>query len=445
MPVDHASLRRPLVAGVRGSLALLLALAVVLLAGPPAHAVERVEVVSPSRGGAITGPTDIVVAVDANALQQVDLVQVRMSQAGLPGGTVRGLNQIGGERSGGQSRWATQIDPLRSWAADGQAMANGVYALQAQVTWTGPGGQQQTGWSGHDVMVDAAPPATALQVRVIDAAARSVELTWDRIDLPDFRRYVVQRAAPGGSFGDIAVLATSSTTRFIDAVPEPGAYRYRVVVVRASATGGDRTSTSAERGVEVAPAGEPQPDPSEEPGDDPVPAPGDVPTPGGGEDRPGGSGGSGGSGGTGDGGRDAAPGAGDDGGDAEPGAGDADGRGPLDVRPGSGTVRSGSATVPRVRTGSDAPDVADVAPPAVSGPDDDGFSETLPFGDVDREVVLERIEGEQASPLRRGVDAGDGTLSIYDREIALEQVLPPLAGGLLLFVSAGHVLRLRRD
>jgi hypothetical protein len=394
-------------------LAAALALSWLLAAGGPAHAVESCRIESPSAGARVQGATTITVGVRANRFQQVDSVQVWLLRGGQQVGPIRGTGHAGGSRSGGESRWTTPLDPMASWAAGGGPMANGPYTVQARVTWTAPmAGQQTTTCPGHDVIVDAAPPATSVSAQVIDADARSVEVSWTPVDLPDFRRYVVQRAGADGGWADVATLGTASTTRFVDAAPEPGVWRYRVAVVRAGGDGGDRRTESAERSVEIdepapsdpdTPTAEPR-DPSEES------TPGATPSPDDGE------------------------GDGDGSGEGDGSAGASGGSAAPPTRP------AGRASVPRVRSSSPAPPVAQAPPPpSVSSPGSDVFEETLTYPDPEPVEVVE----ETAPPVRRGEALEGGSLAIYDRELALEELLPPLAGGLLLFVVAGHVLRLR--
>lgn len=410
-------------AGARAALALLLAGSWLLSAGAPAHAVERWGVDSPDPGQRIGAVTTIKATAEANALQSVEAVQVRLLRDGAQVGPVRGLTHSAGPRSGGTSIWSTSLDPLRSWAADGRAMANGTYTFQVRVSWQGPRGAQQTGWSGHEAVIDADPPATTVSTRTIDTGAHSVEVSWTEVALPDFLRYVVQRASPDGSFADIATLGSSSTTTYLDAAPPPGSYRYRVQVVRDGAGGTERTSTSGERTAEVEEAGQPDPtspisDESEEPSEPEPSEPDPDPTPG----------------------PDPADQA-DEGGSPDGGASD-DGT-PRPRRGSSGPVSTSGGGAPRSSgapsTGTD----ASAQPPAVS--DMETFEEALPYPDAEEETGGEHVPDDDE--LEWGALDGDppdgGTLAVHDRELVLEQVLPPLAGGLLLFVVAGHMLRLR--
>lgn len=398
--------------------ALLLALAVLLAVGAPAHAVTRYEITAPT--GTVTGPTTITAEVDGEPYEHIDAVELRLLRGDEAYGPVRSLTHTGGTRDPGDTTiWETGLDPMRSWAADDGPMHNGTYRFEIKVITSTPLGQDETPWQGRDVVIDVYPPATAVAAKVLDHDARSIEVSWDASPVPDFRRYVVQRAGEA-DWTDVATLTKASATRHVDVAPKAGTYRYRVMVVRASGGGGDSPSTSKERSVTVEepdPAsGEPDPDDGAE---DDEPATDDPDGAGGDDDA------------SGDGGANA----GDDG-EQDAAASSGFGR-----RAGSGAPpTAGGATVPSFET----TDTADAPSPRpeVNSPGVDIFEEILPY---DYDTETEREVTELHTEVRPGETIEGGTLSVHNRELALEQVLPPLAGGLLLFVAGGHVLRLRRD
>jgi hypothetical protein len=406
--------------------ALALAAGLLVVAGQPAHAVNAHGIETPAAGEKVTSAITVVAFVDAHRFEQVESVQLRLLRGGTPVGAPRGMSHAGGERTDDRSRWTTSLDPMASWATDGRPMPNGTYSFQVRVTATNPAGEEMTRWDGHEAVLDVAPPSTGVSARVVDAATRSVEVSWDQATVPDFTRYTVQRRGDGEDWADIATMTTASTTRFVDVVPQPGHWAYRVIVARVGGSGGERTSTSGEYMITV--DGPPVPEAPEampgEPGPDGGSPSGENP-----EDGQDGERGDG----------DDASGEGDE---AGGGGGTGSGGSRFGQRPGTGRSPSiGSTTVPDVgapaRPSGESPNTA----PPRYGPGTDVFVEELPY-DVDLPEEIEVTERQTIVEPGERIDGG--TLSIYDRELQLEEVLPPLAGGLLLFVAAGHVLRLRR-
>jgi hypothetical protein len=386
--------------------ALALALVTVLAVGAPAQAVEH-RLRSPQAGSTHTGePFHVIAQVDAD-VRPVAGVQVRVLRDGEPYGAPRAMelqDEAADTGPGSTSTWWVEepLDPRAAWLLDGAAMHNGTYRVETRVTMHSLGGTEDTDWAGHDVVLDAPARAPAVRARVVDQATRTVEVTWDASTVPDFRRYVLQREGADG-WADVAAMTAPSEVRAVDVVPEPGAYRYRVVVVRASADGDDLPTTSEARSVTIDP---PPPQPSE-------PPPTET------DERAGEDGDAGGAGADGD--------PADDAGTERP-------SGPPSV------PSTGGSSAPSFRS-EDTP----TAPPTtgqVQGMHPDLFEETLPYEDVAEmpEQVRERVTHVTPGEVVEG-----GTLSIHERELAIDQVLTPVAGGLLLFVVAGHVLRLRRE
>lgn len=420
-----------------------------LVAAAGAGAVEPGDyrVTDPPAGGQITGPIVFVATVDSGPLEQVEVVEMRLLRNGSRVGPVRAMDYAGGERNAGTSRWERGLNPLSSWTADGEAMPNGPYQVEIRVISQAPGQRETTNWAGHTVNVRVAPPATTVSARVVSREARTVEVSWEPVPLPDFRRYVVQRAPEQGGFTTVAELTSSNADSTVDVVPDHGTWRYRVQVVRASGNGGELSSTSAEQQIEVP---EPAPPNPTNPGDtlpgedDPDDGSGDDA----GDDPDGGSGDDSGDGvpAPGDGDQDV-PGTDEPGDDGQAGDEQADedddaaaGRQEFGVRRGRGTSPSiRSREVPAISTPDGGGESS--APPPEVDPGQQMFEEVLPYDQQPQDRQVTEVERELVD---HGGTREGGTLAIYDRELMTEEVLQPVAAGLLLFVLAGHVLRFSR-
>lgn len=112
-----------------------------------------------------------------------------------------------------------------------------------------------------------APPATPTGVKTaVDAASRSVAITWTKNIEPDLIRYEVKRAK--GTSNDFTVLAKpkAGETTYVDSstAEAGGDYRYLVVAVRAGAPGNEEISSdpSALSADAVAKVPDPPPPPT---------------------------------------------------------------------------------------------------------------------------------------------------------------------------------------
>lgn len=426
--------RRPGTVVTRALLATVLALGWLLAAALPAVAVQDWGVSSPGAGARITRPVELVGYATAQPAEHVDRVQVRFTvPGGAQYGATRDLSHASGPRDGGRSTWATGLDPLRSWVVDGGAMANGRYRVETRVFYavaTVPA--EPTGWRGHDVVLVVPPPkptATAEEV-----GPNTAEIRWTTADVPDFVRYAVQRAPGGeGSWTTVAEIPNGRVGRTVDTTPKPGEWRYRVQSVRSDGLGGEVSTTSdpvtvtteAEppTTVPTAPPTAPSPEPSSPEPSPSEPAP--VDTGEAGDVIPGGD-------------------EGDDDSDA-PSEGPTGGGTGGDLnggdRSGGGAAppRAGSARPPQIGTGGAVSPAPPPPRPNVAGPGENVFEETLDYGELPEHVVTETE--------RELVDAGGfsdgGMLSVLDHEFETRKVLTGLAGMLVLFVSAGHLLRFR--
>lgn len=348
-----------------------------------ASSAQEVRLLAPGPGSRVTGRVAVVVAPEPAEGRTVTAVEVRLTRGGE---RVGGVGQAKPEKGGGgEDRWTIDLDPLSAWGGEGAVLPNDRYRLEARVITSASGKEEAGAWVGHEIVIDADPPTPDLQAT---AEEDSVALAWTPARLPDFGGYLIERAPSGGSFERVATLSDASVGRFRDAEVTPGSWRYRLVIVRWAAGGGERRSASPERSVEVA---APEPDPARQ----------------------------------------------DSGGDSSQGD-DWDGFSEPAVDPEVPTEDPSSAPavppVPRSGIRGNRP----VGPPV--GFSGDVYEDTLPYDpdSLEEQVVTERtVAGE-------GTETATSTLTISESQLDLEAVLTPIAGALLLFVTAGHVLAFRR-
>lgn len=463
---------------------------------PAAAEVVDFGVESPSAGAVVASATPLVAYVDRTTPPpdedgNVPKERVEMRSRLLDGGRNPVSSKIVRLTPGDQSevqpgveraRFFGEINPYSLvWLTVPAAAPNGRYILQVQFQNTaGDVSRDPSEWRDHPIVLDAPPPATTATAEVADAAAKQVRVDWNSVDVPDLLYYDVERQAGGGDWVAAAAGVDPGTTTVTDSVGEAGSYRYRVVAVRAGAEKGSTLSSTsaATESVTVAAATEPPPTDGDD-GDDEGPddTGGDEP----GDDEPG----------------DDEPGDGDgsddggsefefgddvgDGGDAGSGGGDS-GRAGADAGGGAGRGGGGSRLVPRAGgstsadgggTGSSGSssgfELTGITPRAAGADDDDSGSDG--FGDGDGVDLADADEDQQpavAAPsdvdtFRKKLDYGNrgelveripkdvvrdggftedgGTLSIVNRELDEQRVLPAVAGGLVLVLSAAHVLR----
>lgn len=233
---------------LRGALALALALAWLLLPHTPAEAAGPPGLESPSPGERITadGPYRVVAFVEATAGEEVRGMEARLLADGEQLGDVRALEFLESVDAGPgtrRTRWTTKLDPLAAWWNEGWALRNGPYRLEVRALLAIQGvPREPTEWRGNDFVVDVDPPTTTVTASVLEASERKVEVAWDAVPLPDFRRYLVQRKIGDGPWADYREVADVEKTRWADVLPEDGTYAYRVEVYRSGADGGERRS-----------------------------------------------------------------------------------------------------------------------------------------------------------------------------------------------------------
>lgn len=371
----------------------LAAFALVLALAPPVLAVEDQQVFAPRAGATLIGDTRIVASVTAGQGETVESVQARFLRGGAEVGRRFPLGFSQGQPHGGESTWATGFRPLASPALDGGAMANGTYTLQIRAITSAA----TTEWQGHDVVLDVVPPRTTVNASVVP---EGVDVSWAAVPLPDFRRYTVERAVGDAEFSELITFTGADRTAHRDAAPA-GTVRYRVVVGRAAADGGELTSFSDPVEVAVpapapAPAEQPPPPapapPPPAPGPPPAQAPAPPPPPPPANPLP---------------------------------------RPPADYAP---------SPLPPATSFALPPPLVTFAPPAPTPPTQPAPPPPTEIADADaktfdQEKTADRVieENQQASDLAVGARNG----------FAVDQVLPPVAGGLVLLLGAAHVIRFR--
>ena len=227
----------------------LLVVALLVLAGAvavagPAAALAEGEVTSPADGVALDAPFEVVVELTADEGEVVDRVDVRLVG---PSERTVSLQADGPPGPDGTQTWRTVVEPLR-----GLALANGGYRLTATAM---PLVGEPAAVEGPQVRLAVPPPQRDLAAQPSEEDATRVELSWEPVELPDFVGYRIQRRpdADGGTWATVADLADPRADAATDVVDEAGAYRYRLVVVRADGSDGELFATSDPRGVSADP------------------------------------------------------------------------------------------------------------------------------------------------------------------------------------------------
>lgn len=385
MTTPAAALPHPALRVLYGALALALAAGWLVAAALPADAADW-SLQSPAAGAVVTGGhIDVAASVTHFPEEGIETVEARLRRGDSE--IVRvGLGQRGaveGTPIPGQQRstWQGSIST--------RGLANGTYALEVLVTSSNP--LSPGGWRGHQIVVDQAPIARLELVRVADADARTVELRWASSSAPDHVRYVLQRAHGAAAFVDVHTATAVGASGHIDTVPEYGEYRYRIKVVRKAADGSEREALSEQRTVEVTPTASGRPETGGEP----------------------------------------------EGSDPGEGAAELSGDGSGTTAPRLSGSRPPSSTSGR----SQRPNVA--PPPNPNST----FRERLDYGELPDWVGEggERVEAEDPQVAGAAGDDG-GTLTVFGGEDGgIEQMLKPVAGGLVLTLFGLHIVRFLRE
>ncbi|HVM19742.1 MAG TPA: fibronectin type III domain-containing protein [Egibacteraceae bacterium] len=382
--------------GLRALVALALALSWLLTAGTPAGAaVADYGVETPQPDAVLTSAQQLVVWVDRAAPAPEEQVEVRTRIVDAEGqrvGQVVSLQfldrteQPGGDRL----RFGGTIDPAAFAWFGGTAAANGTYQLEYRPIVTVGDMTRGREWRPYSFVLDAPPAAPAKPTAAVaDAAAKRMRISWQANAEPDLARYTVHRRRQGGGGWEVAAATVNpDRTTITDTVAQHGTYRYRVTAYRPAGQGdGERLAVSEpSEPVVLTPPEAPAPrgaDPTEAPPPAAGPRPGSdvsvhVPRSGGSST--------------------------------------------------GGSQSSGSFSVPMLRSTeqAQAPDV------------DMSYRGPLDYGVEPREVT-ERVPVDIARGGAASED--DSVLRILNRSVDQQRVLPPLAGGLILVVSAAHVLR----
>jgi uncharacterized membrane protein YgcG len=425
-------------------LAVAMACSWLLLAGTPAGAfVTRATVESPKSGAQLKAPKPLVVAVERTTAPAEETITVRtqLFYGGTPAPPdpqateqppadgeqqppvqlkpvskkqldLRLVEEKPADRQTGPAserlRFAGVVDPYNlAWLPQPGTGRNGQYTLKYLAD---SDRQDNEDWQSFEFTLDAPPPPQgAPGVGVQDAAAKRMVIAWQPNAAPDLTGYTVERRLGSGSWTVAADKVKAGQTQITDTVAAYGTYQYRVTAIRPRGDGSNtsRTTTSAASApfalqppVTVAPRGS---------------------SPGTGSSGDGSPSGDGSTGGTSTGGTSS-------GGTS---SGGTSGGGLPDL-PSSGSPSTSSGFGTQTEENPDAPDTA------LPRGFDDTFRGPLDYN-VQQDEVTERVPVDVAQG--GGGPEDGGTLTVLNRAIDQQRVLPPVAGGLILVISAAHVLR----
>ena len=232
----------------------------VLAALPAAAEVTGWGVQTPGAGAVLDRPTDLVVYVDRTASPEEETVAVQtriLDGAGQPISekvlSLKLKRQVATD-TGDQLTFGGTIDPyLLEWMNEPGVVANGSYTLQYQIHVATGEVERTYDWTDHPIVFDAPPPPPGQpKVKVADAAAKRMKISWAPSDAPDLLHYSVERRVDGGPWEMAQELVAPDTTKLTDTVAVFGSYRYRVTAVRPDGNGteeyraavGDASSTT---------------------------------------------------------------------------------------------------------------------------------------------------------------------------------------------------------
>lgn len=297
-------------------------------------------------------------------------------------------------------RFRGLIDPYNlAWLPRGGTAPNGQYTLEYVADSNMRDGEE---WRRFEFRLDAPPaPQGAPGVGVQDAAAKRMVVAWQPNPTPDLTSYRVERRLGSAAWTVAKDKIKPDTTQITDTVGKYGSYQYRVTAVRPAGDGSkkSRVTTSAPslKVQLLLPSQAAPPGPSGGDGTDPS-APDDGST------------------------------GGDTGTTTSPGSSSSSG-GSVPSFSGAPSTSDGFST----QTDDTTADPG-VAPPAGF---EDTFQGPLDYN-VQQDEVTERVPVDIA---QGGGPEEGGTLTVLNRAIDQQRVLPPVAGGLILVISAAHVLR----
>ena len=289
-------------------------------------------------------------------------------------------------------RFEETIDPYALVWAGGVVVPNGRYVLEYRgVSRLGDGDPQPQEWQPFEFTINAPPPPQELPLAAVaDAETKTTRVAWRHNAAPDVSSYTIERQRGDGEWQvakENVKPSKDGANAITDTVPRYGTYRYRITAFRPAGDGSGQqlpATSDPSATLEVAPAAV-QPD---DPDDDTTR------------------------------GNDTGDGTGDDGSGSDPTF--PSNNGGTSTNPGFGTTTTEPFN------------------PSVAAPEDfdDTYRGPLDFG-VEPQSVTERVPVDIA----QGGSSSDSTIEVLNRAIDQERVLPPVAGGLILVVSAAHVLR----
>ena len=434
---------------VRCCLAAAFALSWMALAGAPAAAaVTRVYVNSPKADAVLAKPALLEVLVDRTASPEEETVEIHTRLFDAKGKAVskKTLSLIPDKKplkprddqppGSDRLRFTGAIDPYNlAWLPKGGVAPNAQYQLQYREIVRFGDAVREGDWKTYSFWLNAVPPEPLPpSAQVVDAAAKRMQVAWGPNPAPDLVGYTLERSHDGGEWEVAQAEIAPDVTSVKDTVARYGSYRYRVVASRPAA----RPPEPEEENPSEAPVDEGEPGtaaeaseaPEEEEEEEEKQEPPElrssvsprsiaveIGAPA--APAPRGLSGSGSGSGTGD------------------GTGDGSGDGTGSAGTGSVPQFPGTAGGTGSSSGQSVAQPFDPQTPNISAPPgfEDTFKGPLSFGAPPREVT-ERVPVEIAKG-----GTGDDTLTVLNRAIDQERVLPPVAGGLILVMSAAHVLR----
>ncbi len=407
----------PPVRMLRALLAVAVACSWLLLTGLPAGAaITGASVLSPAAGAVLRAAHPVEVAVDTTPPEKkrgsvrtqlyygiVSAPEEQQYQGEPVSDKVVELQFIDRTptESGERLRFGHVIDPHNLAWLDGATGRNGRYTL----TYTAVGETNE--YQGAvEFRLDAPPPPQSAPTATVvgKPKAKRIDVAWSANAAPDLTGYTVERSRGDGAWRSVGDMVKPGTTQITDTVEKYGSYRYRVTAVRPAGDGSEElrvatSEASAPVALEPPPKPPPPPPPPPDPAADDA---GEEPTES-----------------TTD----------DDSIDTSTSHRSSGGYPSLSSGPVSSGLRTPSDDAPR------APVVT------MSRGYDDTYKGPLKYN-VQQEEVTERVPIDIA---QGGVTEEGGTLTVLDRAVDRERVLPPVAGGLILVLSAAHVLRYLND
>ena len=240
-------------------LLLLVAGWVLLIAAPASARPTDYAITAPQAEAVLDKHVEITAYVDRTEppppeapgpVEQVDLVTRLLDAEGKVIGKERTLTLVdtvdtgpGAERL----RFRGVLNPSAlGWTDQPVVAPNGQYTLQAQ-WWLRYGddySERAEEWKSVPLTFNVPPPATAAVAGVKDANAKQIEVAWRPIELPDLVGYRLEVSAGGTDWAIAQDDIGPDISTAISTVDDYGTYRYRVVTRRLAADGTELESVS---------------------------------------------------------------------------------------------------------------------------------------------------------------------------------------------------------